>query len=526
MKVSSIDGAAPASDRVQPPLAATRGAWTALSRSSQVLRRLVFSLVLAAPLTPAAAQELRWVRQMGTTTEDIATGVAVDRDGNAYITGYTGGELGGPSLGWPGGADAVLAKYDPSGTRLWIRQIGTAVEDYATAIAVDRQGNVYITGWTSDDLGGIVQRPEHIFLSKYDSSGVQRWTRESYTARGARPYSLTIDAAGTLYAAGIIATNPEEPNPMGRTYDGFLARYDSAGSPVWIRQLGSDRGVDDVALGVAADGEGNALITGFTWGSLGGTSAGGSDAFLAKYDASGSRLWIRQVGWEGYDVSEGVAVDQAGNSFIAGVTSGFDVFLAKHDPAGNELWLRTFGDPIASDWAKGVAVDASGDVWITGVTGGALGGPSAGGADLFVAKCDTTGNTIWLRQSGTAPHEEPYAIAVDASGNAYIAGSTTGSFGGPHAGGAGYWDIFLAKYGPVPACSPADTAGGGTTGNEPDGTVDGTDFIAFINSFAIGDAAVDPLADIAGGGDTGLEPDGTIDGTDFIFFINAFAIGC
>jgi probable HAF family extracellular repeat protein len=75
-------------------------------------------------------------------------------------------------------------------------------------------------------------------------------------------------------------------------------------------------------------------------------------------------------------------------------------------------------------------------------------------------------------------------------------------------------------------CLEADIAGGGDAGNEPDGTVDGTDFIAFINSFAIGDAAVDPLADIAGGGDTGLEPDGTIDGTDFIFFINAFAIGC
>jgi hypothetical protein len=75
-------------------------------------------------------------------------------------------------------------------------------------------------------------------------------------------------------------------------------------------------------------------------------------------------------------------------------------------------------------------------------------------------------------------------------------------------------------------CLEADIVGGGAAGNEPDGTVDGTDFIAFINSFAIGDATVDPLADIAGGGDTGLEPDGTIDGTDFIFFINAFAIGC
>jgi hypothetical protein len=59
-----------------------------------------------------------------------------------------------------------------------------------------------------------------------------------------------------------------------------------------------------------------------------------------------------------------------------------------------------------------------------------------------------------------------------------------------------------------------------------DGTVDGNDFIAFINSFGIGDATVDPAADVAGGGDSGLLPDGTIDGTDFIEFINAFAIGC
>ncbi len=76
------------------------------------------------------------------------------------------------------------------------------------------------------------------------------------------------------------------------------------------------------------------------------------------------------------------------------------------------------------------------------------------------------------------------------------------------------------------ACSPADVAGGGPAGDQPDGTVDGSDFIAFINSFGIGDAAVDPLADIAGGGPTGEQPDGTIDGSDFIAFINAFAIGC
>lgn len=75
-------------------------------------------------------------------------------------------------------------------------------------------------------------------------------------------------------------------------------------------------------------------------------------------------------------------------------------------------------------------------------------------------------------------------------------------------------------------CSPADIAGGGDAGRSPDGTVDGSDFIAFINSFGIGDTTVDALADIAGGGADGLAADGTIDGSDFIAFINAFAIGC
>jgi len=76
-----------------------------------------------------------------------------------------------------------------------------------------------------------------------------------------------------------------------------------------------------------------------------------------------------------------------------------------------------------------------------------------------------------------------------------------------------------------PTCL-ADIAGGGADGLSPDGTIDGTDFIAFINSFGIGDATVDPLADVAGAGDDGLQPDGTIDGSDFIAFINAFAAGC
>ncbi len=98
-----------------------------------------------------------------------------------------------------------------------------------------------------------------------------------------------------------------------------------------------------------------------------------------------------------------------------------------------------------------------------------------------------------------------------------VAGKATGTVG------AGILSLDFTSTGP--GCI-SDIAGGGAVGNDPDGTVDGSDFIAFINSFGIGDATVDNKADVVGGGANGDQPDGTIDGTDFIAFINAFGAGC
>ncbi len=154
-----------------------------------------------------------------------------------------------------------------------------------------------------------------------------------------------------------------------------------------------------------------------------------------------------------------------------------------------------------------VTQDAAGAVHtITGVSGGA-----------------TAFSTVLRLSPGTIP------CGVTVSGgtlDAFSFDAATGrlSVTGQLNAAAGGSTVIQART--TCACSLADVAGGGDTGTEPDGTVDGSDFIAFINSFAIGDAAVDATADVAGGGDTGEQPDGTIDGSDFIAFINAFAIGC
>jgi hypothetical protein len=157
-----------------------------------------------------------------------------------------------------------------------------------------------------------------------------------------------------------------------------------------------------------------------------------------------------------------------------------------------------------------------------------------------VSTCRTSNATFTITATGNNPLTYRWrrgGVPIDITANPSAATDTL-RLVRVQAGDAGLYDCIVSTdCGSVTSaaarltvrtciCLEADIAGGGGAGNEPDGTVDGTDFIAFINSFAIGDATVDPLADIAGGGDTGLEPDGTIDGTDFIFFINAFAIGC
>jgi hypothetical protein len=213
----------------------------------------------------------------------------------------------------------------------------------------------------------------------------------------------------------------------------------------------------------------------------------------------------------------------------------------------------------ADDYAASVAVDGVGNAYITGAAYSNFGGPNAGRDDIFLAKygppctapaiatnpvainvCRTTTATFNVAATATTPISYRWrkaGVPIDIVANPSAATDTL-RLVRVQTSDAGLYDcIVTTDCGSVTSaaarltvrtciCLEADIAGGGDAGNEPDGTVDGTDFIAFINSFAIGDATVDPVADIAGGGDTGLEPDGTIDGTDFIFFVNAFAIGC
>ena len=180
-------------------------------------------------------------------------------------------------------------------------------------------------------------------------------------------------------------------------------------------------------------------------------------------------LWARRAGGPDSNAGYSVAIDPAGNVYVAGAffaTNDFgpvkltsaglsDIFVAKYDPDGNFLWARRAGG-TSYDEARGIAIDGAGNVYITGLfqltaAFGSTNLASAGQSDVFLAKYDPAGNVQWARRAGGNDFEESHAIQIDSSTNLYITGyfDANANFGSIalHNNSASS-DIFVAKADP------------------------------------------------------------------------------
>ncbi|MEZ6191258.1 MAG: SBBP repeat-containing protein [Phycisphaerales bacterium] len=403
------------------------------------------------PHVEAAEQpyQVQWTTQIGTTNEDYSLSVAVDMAGNIYISGETHGSLGGTNQG---GRDAFLTKFDPSGAELWSTQIGTASADASRSVALDAAGNAYISGYTSGSLGGNNAGRSDAFLTKFDPSGNELWSTQIGTASNDGSRSVAVDAAGNAYITG--STYGSLGGPLAGSSDAFLTKIDPAGIELWTKQIGTAS--YDESYSVAVDAAGNAYISGTTEGSLGGTNVGYADVFLTKFDPSGNELWGTQIGTTTYDESYSVAVDAAGNAYISGQTYGglggnnngkYDAFLIKFDPSGNELWSTQIGT-AGDDWNTSVVVDAAGNAYISGHTDGSLGGNNAGFNDAFLTKFDPWGNELWSTQVGTASGDWSTSATADGRATPTSAESPKATSAAERGGS----DAFLIKFAiPEPA---------------------------------------------------------------------------
>ena len=239
----------------------------------------------------------------------------------------------------------------------------------------------------------------------------------------------------------------------------------------WNKRFGNTS--SDAGRAVAVDAAGNVFVAGkyqvsvdFGGGTL--TSAGGDEAFIAKFDANGNHLWSRSYGQVGSEVTTDIAVDASGNVYMTGyfnssmnftgstlsAVGGIDMFLAKLNPAGTALWAFRYGSG-SDDIAYGLTLDASANVIITGTYRGQInfGGSifnTNGFEDIFIAKFNTNGAHLASTVFGSTGADFGNDVGTDAAGNVYLTGyfNNTVNFGGGGLVSAGAQDIVLAKYDP------------------------------------------------------------------------------
>jgi hypothetical protein len=460
------------------------------------LHLLMLTLTFALPTKQVIAQTVEWIRQFGGSGAESAYSVSADALGNVFVSGFLRNNPGeGATF-----SDAFFAKYDATGTQLWSKQLSTSGQESAWGISADGFGNVYVQGDTNSSLFGQSAGLWDVWLAKYDGIGNELWSRQLGTSGVDEYGTVAADPLGGAYISG--RTTDSLGGPNGGGGDQFLARYSAEGNLLWTRQLASPG--ENSYSRLTVDGSGNVYIAGAIRDSLFGTNAGGWDAYLAKYDRSGTFLWGKQFGTTVDDLqSGGVSADALGNLYLLGSTKGnlggqnsgdYDVFLTKFTADGMQLWTRQFGT-ANNDYGDylfggGVATDGLGNVYIAANVGYTSSGQFDGG-DVYIAKYDTNGNLVWSQQVGSPEGEGRQRISTDGQGSVYFSGYTQGSFGGPL---DGVQDAFLGKI--------RDTSFllGDYNRN---GTVDAADYVVWRNSVGQTGAGLDADGDASGTIDAG-----------------------
>jgi hypothetical protein len=397
--------------------------------------------------------KLDYSTYLGGSSFDFATSVAADSAGDAYIVGATASpdfptkHAIARNLNSGGdGEDAFIAKLSPAGTLLYATYLGGSGDDEATGVALDGE-SAYVTGFTQ-------------------------------SADFPKVRSLTVGAGGRCGRA-----------PLGGS--AFLARVSRSGTALTFSTCLGGYGTSWGAAVAVRDG--NAYVTGSTTARdfptvrpIQRRNAGGIDAFVAEFTRPGNRLrYSTYLGGEGDDQGAGIAVDAAGNVYVAGSTDSTrfpthnaiqgrfgggsgetgtgDAFVTKLSAAGRVVYSTYLGG-TKDDQATAIAADAAGNAYVTGITESpdfpishALQDRNRGGADTFVSKIGPSGaSLVYSTYLGGSGNDGGHDIAVDMQGNVDVTGSTASPdfplahpFPMAYGGGVYYGDAFVAQLNPA-----------------------------------------------------------------------------
>ena len=440
-----------------------------LRRFVMTLACLSIALVVTTPDVANAATSSLLLRNtfLGGSADDLGNAIAVDASGNVYVAGSSTASWGAPVRPYSPTSSAFVAKLNAEGTLLWNTFLNRSTSSAVTTvneIAVDANGNVYVTGESNGTWGAPVRAittgtQRDAFAAKLDPSGVLLWNTFLGGAGDDGGRGIGVDNTGHVYVAGTSPATWGSPVMRAHTAsnDAFLVRLAPNGSIVWNTFLGGT-GVD-TSMGMSVDNAGNAYVTGVTtanWGAPISAYTNLVDGFVVKVSSTGVLVWNTFVGGPlSRDMANGIATDGTsvyvtgsstdtwGNPLRlftprpAGVPGSFaDAFVAKLSVDGIAAW-NTFLGGSADDTADSVSFDRSGNVYVAGSSTATwaipaiafVGGPAL--PDAFAAKLDSNGVLLLNAFLGGAAMDVGTGIAVDSNGNAHVSGYSGATWGTP-----------------------------------------------------------------------------------------------
>ena len=366
------------------------------------------SSVLAGP------GDIAWIESYsgGPSGPDSARAIAVDDSGNVVVTGSSEG---------PGtGMDIATVKYAPDGTQLWAARFNDtlASDDEATDVAVDRFGNVIVTGY-----GGTSPTDQDYTTIKYSAAGVQQWVARynSPDDNGDYASAVAVDDSGNVFVTGWCL------NLLAINADYTTVKYNPDGVQLWVASYSGNGDDNDYARDIAVDSSGNVYVTGDSR-----TPTDEEDFVTIMYNRAGVQQWVaRYNGSQNLsDKPVVIALDPLDDAVVAGWTqvvagtpSVYSYVTIKYDYFGNELWKSFYDGPaVGPSYPTDLAIDDSGSVYVTGASTGV-----GTGLDYATVKYDEAGHELWVSRFGLhdSGDDVPSDIAVDRSSRVYVTGYTT-----------------------------------------------------------------------------------------------------
>jgi uncharacterized delta-60 repeat protein len=350
-----------------------------------------------------------WANRYSTDTkssDDRSARLVTDQAGNVLVAGLT--DEGNT------GQDLLVIKYSTLGTPLWTnRYNGVAnANDYASAMAVDGNDNVFVAGCSMAVNGYF----DFVTIA-YSSAGVPIWTNR-YNGPGDlndQASAATVDGNGNVFVSGV--------SWSGISYDYVTIKYSGAGAPIWTNRYNGIGNGNDGVRAMTVDGSGNVFVTGQSIG-LGGSSD--NDYVTIKYSNTGLPLWTNRFSGPNItDIATAITVDSSGNVIVTGYSSGVsnsgnDYLTIKYTSAGTALWTNRYNSGVnSSDEAVAVVADAAGNLFVAGRS------LSGGISSYLTIAYSGNGLPLWTnRYDGPGANSVSVSgLAIDPSGNVFVTGA-------------------------------------------------------------------------------------------------------